>query len=222
MPSCPACRSSLPPGGEFCDQCGAALAKVCTRCDARLAADSAFCEACGLALGETSGGPRVPPPGSTPTGLLRRSLAKLVDWSILLFLAWLLYTWLEAGFERKLAGTLLDPEGRRYAELWLDHRRVCLLLGGFGPWLYFALLEASPLAGTPGKRLLGSRLAVAGTGERAGILRCLLRGILKLVSLLPCFGGYLLAVVHPRGATLHDWLSGTEVVRLEATEEGSR
>ena len=60
---CGVCRADNPPDNRFCDQCGAALDKVCPSCGASLRPEARFCGACGKRLGEA--GP-VPAGGRAP------------------------------------------------------------------------------------------------------------------------------------------------------------
>jgi uncharacterized RDD family membrane protein YckC len=80
--------------------------------------------------------------------------------------------------------------------------------------LYFTAFEASPLQATPGKRLAG--IYVTGRdGQQLPFWRCLLRNLLRLLSIIPLFTGYLLVSFTPRRQALHDLL--TSAVHLSGT-----
>jgi uncharacterized RDD family membrane protein YckC len=87
----------------------------------------------------------------------------------------------------------------------------------FASALLFAFSAASHLAAgrTPGKLLLGLRLAEASSGERPAAPRVVLRALLSLAGLALGAAGYLWLIVDRRRRTLHDLLSGTVVVRVE-------
>jgi class 3 adenylate cyclase len=61
---CPSCSASLPDNGNFCEQCGAALARVCAACAHHNSPSAKFCSKCGAALVGTASAP-----GSTPSQL---------------------------------------------------------------------------------------------------------------------------------------------------------
>jgi uncharacterized RDD family membrane protein YckC len=50
-------------------------------------------------------------------------------------------------------------------------------------------------------------------GERMTFLRATGRYMAKYLSALPCFLGFIMALLSSRGRALHDRLSGTRVVR---------
>lgn len=83
-------------------------------------------------------------------------------------------------------------------------------------FLYFVLLEG--LAGfTLGKRLMRLRVVTAG-GGRAGLVRALVRNVLRVVDGLPTLGlvGAIFISTTPDRARVGDLVAGTRVVRVEA------
>ena len=74
-------------------------------------------------------------------------------------------------------------------------------------WLYYALMESSPLQATLGKWLLGYRVTDL-FGNRISFLRASARHFAILLSLIPVGGGYLLIWVSDRRQALHDMISG--------------
>ncbi|MCC6955096.1 MAG: RDD family protein [Deltaproteobacteria bacterium] len=79
---------------------------------------------------------------------------------------------------------------------------------------YHVLMESSPLQATLGKAAFGL-VVVDGQGRRLTIVRALARHLAKVLSLLSCFTGYLLAGVTPGKRALHDLIVGTYVERGE-------
>ncbi|MCC7411586.1 MAG: RDD family protein [Gammaproteobacteria bacterium] len=83
--------------------------------------------------------------------------------------------------------------------------------------LYFILTTASPLGGTPGKRLLG--LGVYGPdGARPTVLRASVRYLGYLPCWLSLGAGFVLAGVTREKRGLHDLLADTVVVVLDTLE----
>ncbi|MHB9134308.1 MAG: RDD family protein [Armatimonadota bacterium] len=78
-------------------------------------------------------------------------------------------------------------------------------------WIYFAVLESSPLQGTPGK--LALKLKVTDLdGSRLSFARASYRYFGKIVSSI-LFIGYIRAAFNPRKQALHDSIAGCLVVR---------
>ena len=80
-------------------------------------------------------------------------------------------------------------------------------------FLYFALLEGLSGA-TVGKRLMRLRVVDVNDG-RAGLRRCLIRNVLRLVDGLPSMGlvGAILIVMTAERTRVGDMVAGTRVVR---------
>jgi uncharacterized RDD family membrane protein YckC len=95
--------------------------------------------------------------------------------------------------------------------LWISIQRLAELLAIGGGWIYSAWYEASRGA-TIGKRWMGLQV-VDEAGERISFLRASGRFLGKMISALPCFLGYVMAIFSSRGRALHDRLAGTRVVR---------
>lgn len=180
----------------------------CPSCGIESVANARFCMSCGAAFpeGVAAGASRHPPvtpaaeaSGSAEghrdkppfAGFWRRFGAALLD---LVFIA-------------ALSGLLLNViEGDA---LLLVVAVFCLL--------YFPVLEASPLQGTPGKRLFAIKV-VAANGARAGFGRALARNAAKLVSLPLLFPlPFLMSGFTVRRQSLADILAGCLVVRRPVT-----
>ena len=82
-------------------------------------------------------------------------------------------------------------------------------------FLYFVLLEGLTGA-TPGKRLMRLRV-VAADGGPAGMVKSLVRNLLRVVDGLPTIGlvGAILILTRTDRARVGDLVAGTRVVRLE-------
>ena len=80
-------------------------------------------------------------------------------------------------------------------------------------WLYFAGLESSSRQTTLSGRWLGTRVTGLG-GERITFGRATARHFSMYLSAITPFGiGYLMALWTKRRQALHDWLTGTVVVK---------
>lgn len=145
-------------------------------------------------------------------GFWLRAWAFLVDGALLVPLVWLLRWAAEWAFEQALAGTVLDARGETFAYYAALHALGRDLLGLGVPLAYFTALEAA--GATLGKRMAGLRLVEA-EGRRPGLLRALLRNLVKPLSFGLCCGGLLLAAWSARKRALHDWIAGTRVLRRE-------
>jgi uncharacterized RDD family membrane protein YckC/Tfp pilus assembly major pilin PilA len=87
-------------------------------------------------------------------------------------------------------------------------RLTLVVIAGY--FLYCALLESSPWQATLGKRALGLKVTNR-RGERIGFVRAAARFVVKLLSFLTMFLGYLLVFVTRRRQALHDLIAGTLV-----------
>jgi uncharacterized RDD family membrane protein YckC len=83
-------------------------------------------------------------------------------------------------------------------------------------WLYFAIMECSPLQATVGKRIFGLRV-VDLQGDRIGFFRASARFFAKIFSALSLAVGFLMAAFTPRKQALHDMLTSCVVVRGPVT-----
>lgn len=79
-------------------------------------------------------------------------------------------------------------------------------------WLYYAVLESSPLQATPGKIMLGVKVTDF-DGNRAGLLRTTIRHFAKILSSALFMIGFLMILFTRRRQGLHDMMSGCLVVR---------
>lgn len=82
-------------------------------------------------------------------------------------------------------------------------------------WLYFSLLESSPMRATLGKKVMGLRV-VTEDGKRLSFLRATGRYFGKIVSAAIWMLGFIMAAFTSKKQALHDLLAGTLVVKRKA------
>jgi uncharacterized RDD family membrane protein YckC len=145
-------------------------------------------------------------------GFWRRLVGAVID-GILFYLIYLVFAGLLIVAESEaMARMVFDPASNSVqvvVGLWSTAGMVLPWLLG---WLYFAGLEASRQQATPGKRLLGLRVADL-SGRRASIIRTTFRNALKPVSAAFLMIGFLMAGITARKQALHDMLSGCLILR---------
>jgi uncharacterized RDD family membrane protein YckC len=182
-------RSGMPdwaPAGEQPEFAGAAGASWSDR-------------SAGLPGGVPYGSSPIPPPAGASgyAGFWMRAGAYIVDsllMSVVLAAAW-------------LPRLIKNPDPEKLRE------DIGLLAASFIlSWLYFALMESSPLQATLGKRAFHLRVTDL-EGKRITFARASLRQWAKLISGLIFYAGYVLAGFTPRKQALHDLLAGCLVVR---------
>ena len=132
-----------------------------------------------------------------------------------------------AGFWRRFAAAMLDllilgvailVTGVIVALITGPRSRASAMtdLGSLAaPWLYFALMECSPLRATLGKLAFGIRV-VDLRGARLSFLRASARFFAKIFSTLPLALGHLLAAFTRNKQALHDLVTGCVVVDAKA------
>lgn len=118
-----------------------------------------------------------------------------------------------AGGSGVLLSSLL---GQNLAGTETRHVLVVIVAGIYLCWVYHALMEASIHQATLGKIALGIRVTDE-SGMRLTLGRASLRFFAKLLSVLPCGLGCLVAVLTQRRQALHDLLAGTLVVSKSTT-----
>jgi uncharacterized RDD family membrane protein YckC len=90
---------------------------------------------------------------------------------------------------------------------------LCVCIGVFGTWLYFALLESSEWQGTAGKRALGL-IVTDMNGQRVTFMRATGRHFAKIVtSFIPLGIGYAMAGFTQKRQALHDMIASCLVLR---------
>ena len=81
-------------------------------------------------------------------------------------------------------------------------------------WMYYALMESSPLQATLGKLALRIRVTDL-AGDRVGFERATWRYCGKFVSALLLLGGFVMAAFSARKQALHDRMAGCLVVNRQ-------
>jgi len=142
---------------------------------------------------------------ASPASLWRRVLAALVDGAVLGGLTFGVLT----GFTTATGkGPLLEA----LPHMVVPAAAVTAVLAA----LYTTLFARLWRGRTPG-RLIARIYLVDRRGQPPGALRALFRGVLSLFSFAFFLTGFWLALFDRRGQTLHDKLSRTFVVRLDAS-----
>ncbi|HYW68331.1 MAG TPA: RDD family protein, partial [bacterium] len=123
---------------------------------------------------------------------------------------------------RVVKGTwVMSASDHRWDSGWFVTDPLCLTFLAV-MFLYFVLLEAS--AGrTVGKRLMRLRVVRDG-GERAGLVRSLVRNVLRVVDGLPTLGllGVILISLTSERTRVGDLVAGTRVVRIGKVDVRTR
>jgi len=149
-----------------------------------------------------------------PASFFLRFVAFLIDCAILFVPVALLFALGFLAIELPRLWERIDSESlnQEWELLTRNTRQLAWLAAvGFG-WLYGAGLESSRSQATIGKRWVGVKVTDA-QGERISFLRATGRYAAKYLSALPCFLGFMAALLSSRRLALHDRLAGTRVVR---------
>jgi uncharacterized RDD family membrane protein YckC len=148
-------------------------------------------------------------------GLLRRSLATLVDMAI--------FVGCSAALAIPLAQARLTPDTVKDFDLllatltdpsWLSHASGSLGIWIAAWWGYF-IVGWGLLGGTPGKYVVGLRIVDHEGRCPIGGGRALLRLVAYMVSSMTLGLGHMLVLIRRDHRAMHDILAGTRVVRLK-------
>lgn len=110
--------------------------------------------------------------------------------------------------------------GKRFLAILIDGFLVSVVSMIFPPigflsiLIYFPVFESSRLKGTPGKLLMNT-VIVNEDGTALSYKRAFLRQLLRFLTGLTCFLGYLLYFFTDRKQTLHDYLIRSVVIEAE-------
>ncbi|MBV9887054.1 MAG: RDD family protein [Acidobacteria bacterium] len=219
----------------FCSKCGSNLADgatFCSRCGAQTGLTPALAPAGGGAPLATPGPASVAPPGYVVSGqavyvqpvsqvmyagFWLRVLAYCIDMIVLGVFAVpiLIGGAMALGIGGMIASLPRnqDPFENGMPPAFALFILLCVGVGLFGTWLYFALLESSEWQGTAGKRALGL-IVTDMAGQRVTFLRATGRHFAKIVTgLIPLFIGYIMAGFTEKRQALHDMIASCLVLR---------
>ena len=141
-------------------------------------------------------------PARTPAfaGVASRGAALVVDTLTIIAVSVALAA--AAGLVASLVGGI---QPRWLADFLLSLAAVLITFGYFG-------LFWSTVGQTPGMRLMNVRVETRRDAARLGLARALIRTLGLVLSIIPCFLGFLPAVFDSRRRALPDYLAGTVVV----------
>jgi uncharacterized RDD family membrane protein YckC len=122
-------------------------------------------------------------------GFWRRFAAYWID-ALPIFLATGLVFYFFLGFDETVRTYLHGPKDIESRRLFLAERNHIRNLSLTLWMIYSVLMDASPLQGTLGKRLMGMRV-VDETGGRLSFARSLARNLGKILSAVPLFLGFM-------------------------------
>jgi len=217
----------------YCSKCGSNLADdatFCSRCGAQIGLTPALAPAGSVAPLATAAPVGVAPPGYVVSGqavyvqpqvlyagFWLRVLAYCIDAIILgVFAVPIL---IGAAMALGIGGLLANiPRNQNPFENGMPPTfalfiMLCIALGLFGTWLYFALLESSEWQGTAGKKVLGL-IVTDMNGQRVSFMRATGRHFAKIVTgLIPLGIGYMMAGFTQKRQALHDMIASCLVLR---------
>lgn len=143
--------------------------------------------------------------GFRPGALLRRVLAALLDYALLVVLLAIAYS-----VTAQMAG--IDPTlPRDEMQIALEPLTGTLYLVTFGVYLAYQTI-CNAAGASPGKRICGLRV-IDVRGRAPGLWRGFLRALWSLASSMPPWLGYFAVTWDSERRAWHDRLSGTWVVR---------
>lgn len=142
------------------------------------------------------------PAARRPAGFWKRVLATVVDYVVIVAIAVVLGL---------VIGLVLAVSGLSEGGI----EAVSNLFGLVFGIVYYAALESSAWQGTVGKYVVGI-VVTDNDGNRISFLRAFGRYFARILSLIPLFGGFLIAAFTRRKQALHDFVAGTLVLNRRA------
>jgi uncharacterized RDD family membrane protein YckC len=176
----------------------------CSKCGSQNLAGASFCQHCGANMGPAvvpgvmaspvgvSYSGAVPADNSAYGGFWIRFVAIIIDWVIL--------------------GAVIYPAFSIPRYGYDQHFGAFQGFGFFAGWLYEALLLSSPWQATIGKKLLGLKVTDE-AGQRLSFGRATGRHFAKIISMIICFIGFIMAAFTYHKRALHDMIAGTLVMK---------
>ncbi|MCL4705860.1 RDD family protein [bacterium] len=149
-------------------------------------------------------------------GFWKRLLAYLID-TVPITLVVFLPAYFFWGFDEVMRSYFSDRNDLEARAAFYSQRG---LIKNFGFLVYVAyciLMESSSMHATLGKRVVGA-MVVSETGEPLTLKQALLRNLLKILSALPLFMGFLMAAFSAKRQALHDKFAKTYVVSAPRKE----
>jgi uncharacterized RDD family membrane protein YckC len=216
---CSKCGSNLADNATFCSQCGGPVALAAALAPAGSPGALTSDPSAGGYAVAAAGYPQGPSYAYTfvYAGFWLRVLAYFIDTAILgIFAVPIL---IGAGMAMGIGGVIANlphnngPFADGMPPIFVLFLTVCILVGVFGTWLYFAALESSEWQGTAGKKLLGL-IVTDLQGQRVSFARASGRHFAKLVtSFIPLGIGYAMAGFTEKRQALHDMIASCLVLR---------
>ncbi len=93
---------------------------------------------------------------------------------------------------------------------------ILYLIAALGSIAYWVIMEGGPTGQTLGKKAMGIRVYDFRQGGPIGYGRAFLRLLMRIVSGIPIYLGYLWMLWDPEKQTWHDKVAGTVVVPADA------
>ena len=227
---CSKCGSNLADGATFCSQCGTQTGAAGPLTPAGSAAPVANVAPAGVVAGGGYAVSAVPVSAAQPAyyaqpivsrvayaGFWLRVLAYFIDTLVLgIFAVPIL---IGAAMVMGIGGMIAsmprneDPFANGMPPAFALFILLCVCLGLFGTWLYFAFLESSEWQGTAGKKVLGL-IVTDLAGQRVTFARASGRHFSKIVtSFIPLGIGYAMAGFTEKRQALHDMIASCLVLR---------
>ncbi len=195
---CSNCGSPNTPGGSFCQKCGATLVQA-----------SAAGAVPGPAVAYQAY-PAAPAVAVRYGGFWIRFLAIIIDAIIVrIAITPLIAIFGTIGVMPWVMRGRVDEIG--VASMVAASMAALPFLVAIG-WLYEALLTSSSWQATLGKKILGLKVTDE-MGNRISFARATGRHFAKILSVMTCFIGFIMAGFTDRKRALHDMVAGTLVIR---------
>lgn len=150
-------------------------------------------------------------------GFWRRLLAYLID-TVPIMLAVVSLAYFFLGFDEVLRGYFRDTSNLEARARFYSQRELLKNPGFLVYLVYCTLMESSRMHATLGKRVVGA-MVVSEAGVPLTLKQALFRNLLKIVSALPLFMGFLTAVFNQKRQAFHDMFAKTYVVERAAHME---
>jgi uncharacterized RDD family membrane protein YckC len=196
---CSNCGSANPAGGSFCQKCGA-----------RLTTAGAAGSTAAPAVGYQTYAAAAPTVAVRYGGFWIRFLAVIIDAIIVRIAVTPIVAIVGTiGFLPWAMRGRVDEIG--IASMVATSMVALPFLVALG-WLYEALLTSSQWQATLGKKALGLKVTDE-MGNRISFARATGRHFAKIISLMTCFIGFIMAAFTDRKRALHDMIAGTLVIR---------